>query len=98
VLVTTALAGAAGAIGGLLGGKIFFKRLDLGMVLNGVLAGLVGITAGADLMSPNEAIIIGLISGVLVVISAVFLDRMQLDDCVGAVSVHLTCGIFVLWQ
>lgn len=73
---------------------ITFKRLDLGMVLNGILAGLVGITAGADLMSPYEAMIIGLMAGGLVVLSVILLDKLKLDDCVGAVSVHLTCGIF----
>lgn len=94
VLVTTALAASAGAMGGLVTARMVLKRLDLGMVLNGILAGLVGITAGADLMSPLEAIIIGLMAGALVVLSTVLLDRLQLDDCVGAVSVHLTCGIF----
>lgn len=94
VLVNTALAAAAGAIGGFVMGFIAFSRLDLGMVLNGILAGLVGITAGADLMMPMHAIIIGLISGLLVVLSAIGLDKLKLDDCVGAVSVHLSCGIF----
>lgn len=94
VLVTTSLAAAAGAIGGTLMAYIVFKRLDLGMALNGILAGLVGITAGADLMGPGEALIIGLISGCLVVLSVVALDKLKLDDCVGAVSVHLTCGVF----
>ena len=94
VLVTTSLAAAAGAIGGMIGGYMMFKRLDFGMVLNGILAGLVGITAGADQMGPMAAIIIGLIAGVLVVLSAVTLDKFNLDDCVGAVSVHLVCGIF----
>ncbi|QWG09182.1 ammonium transporter [Flammeovirga kamogawensis] len=93
VLVTTTLAAAAGAIGGWVGGYILFKRYDLGMVLNGILAGLVGITAGADKMSPNEAILIGLFCGIIVVFSAVTMDKFKLDDCVGAVSVHLTCGI-----
>jgi len=63
-------------------------------VLNGVLAGLVGITAGADVISPGNSIIVGVIAGILVVISAVTLDKFKLDDCVGAVSVHLTCGIW----
>ena len=94
VLVTTSLAAAAGAVGGTVAGVIAFKRLDLGMALNGILAGLVGITAGADQMGFIDAIIIGLISGGLVVLSAVTLDKLKLDDCVGAVSVHLTCGIF----
>lgn len=94
VLVTTSLSAAAGAVGGALMAYFVFKRLDLGMVLNGILAGLVGITAGADLMSPWEAMVIGLISGGLVVLSAVGIDRLKLDDCVGAISVHLTCGMF----
>ena len=94
VLVTTCMAAATGAIGGVITAYFMFKRLDLGMALNGILAGLVGITAGADLMSPWEAMIIGLIAGCLVVFSAVGLDKLKLDDCVGAVSVHLTCGIW----
>jgi ammonium transporter, Amt family len=94
VLVTTSLSAAAGAVGGALMAYFVFNRLDLGMVINGILAGLVGITAGADLMSPWEAMVIGLISGGLVVLSAVGIDRLRLDDCVGAISVHLTCGMF----
>ncbi|RMG62876.1 MAG: ammonium transporter [Bacteroidetes bacterium] len=94
VLVTTSLAAAAGAMGALFTAYFVFKRLDLGMVLNGILAGLVGITAGADQMSPYAAMFIGLVAGCLVVLSAVSLDRLKLDDCVGAVSVHLTCGIW----
>lgn len=95
VLVTTTLAAAAGSVGGFVGGIALFKRIDFGMVLNGTLAGLVGITAGADLMSPLAAVVIGFISGFLVVLSVIFVDRvLKLDDCVGAVSVHLTCGVF----
>ena len=94
VLVTTSLAACAGGLGGFVTGYIAFKRLDLGMVLNGILAGLVGITAGADVIEPGNAIIVGVIAGVLVVISAVTLDKFKLDDVVGAVSVHLTCGIW----
>src|SRR5690606_4420178 len=94
VLVTTAMGACGGAIGGHLGGKMIMKRMDFGMVLNGVLAGLVGVTAGADIITPLEALIIGFLAGVLVVISVVTLDRYKLDDCVGAVSVHLTCGIW----
>lgn len=93
VLVNTSLAASAGAIGGFATGYLMFKRLDFGMVLNGILAGLVGITAGADLMSPIESIVIGLICGSVVVISAVGLDKLKLDDCVGAISVHLVCGV-----
>jgi len=94
VFVTTSLAACSGGIVGALTGSVLFKRIDLGMALNGILAGLVGITAGADQMSPMDSILIGAIAGVLVVVSAVTLDKLLLDDCVGAVSVHLTCGIF----
>ncbi len=94
VLVTTCLAACTGGIGGFITGYVVFKRLDLGMVLNGVLAGLVGITAGADVIPPNWALFVGLVAGVLVVLSAITLDKFKLDDVVGAVSVHLTCGVW----
>ncbi|MFT6865202.1 MAG: Amt family ammonium transporter [Cyclobacteriaceae bacterium] len=94
VLVTTCLAACTGGLGGFLGGYLLFKRLDLGMVLNGILAGLVGITAGADSIEPMNALLIGFIAGVIVVFSAVTLDKFKLDDVVGAVSVHLVCGIW----
>ncbi|MEM9340475.1 MAG: ammonium transporter [Bacteroidota bacterium] len=94
VLVTTSLAACAGGLAGFITGYVAFKRLDLGMVLNGILAGLVGITAGADVINPGPAIIVGLVAGVLVVVSAISLDKLHLDDVVGAVSVHLTCGIW----
>lgn len=94
VLVTTSLGACAGGLGGFLTAYLTFKRLDLGMVLNGILAGLVGITAGADVISPIFALVIGFIAGILVVLSAILLDKLKLDDVVGAVSVHLTCGIW----
>ena len=94
VLVTTSLAASMGGIGGYITGWMVFKRLDLGMVLNGILAGLVGITAGADVISPGWSLLVGLVAGVLVVLSAITLDKFKLDDVVGAVSVHLTCGIW----
>jgi Amt family ammonium transporter len=94
VLVTTCFGACAGGVGGFITGYFMFKRYDLGMVLNGILAGLVGITAGADSISPESALLIGLIAGVLVVFSAVTLDKFKLDDVVGAVSVHLVCGIW----
>jgi Amt family ammonium transporter len=94
VFVTTALAGAAGAFGALLASYLKFKAYDITMVLNGVLAGLVSITAGADLMSPTEAVIIGFIGGILVVFGVVFFDKIKIDDPVGAISVHLVCGIW----
>ncbi len=94
VLVTTCLAASAGGLGGFIAAYFMFKRLDLGMVLNGILAGLVGITAGADVIEPPMAIVVGLVAGILVVISAVTLDKLKLDDVVGAISVHLTCGVW----
>ncbi len=94
VLVTTSLAAAAGIIGAMFVSWIVQKKPDLSMVLNGCLAGLVGITAGTDSVSVTSSIIIGLIAGVLVVISVLALDRVKIDDPVGAISVHLTCGIW----
>ncbi len=93
VCVTTALAAATGGIGAVFSGLLAFKRFDLGMVLNGILAGLVGITAGADQMSPNEAMLIGIFCGFVVVYSVIFLDKLKIDDPVGAISVHLVCGM-----
>lgn len=94
VLVTTSLAACTGGLFGFFTAYFVFKRLDLGMVLNGILAGLVGITAGADVVSINASLIIGAIAGVIVVFSAITLDKFKLDDVVGAVSVHLSCGIW----
>jgi len=93
VFVTTSLAAAAGAIGAFVTSYLLFKSHDLSMMLNGILGGLVGITAGADQMSPNEAILIGLVAGVIMPFSVVFFDRRKIDDPVGATSVHLACGV-----
>jgi len=93
VMVTTALAAAAGIVGSGITSVIVQKKPDLTMVLNGALAGLVGITAGADVLSPFAAIIVGLVTGVVVVLSVIGLDKLKLDDPVGAISVHLVCGI-----
>ncbi len=94
VLVTTSMAAAAGAVISAM--TIFFvsKKFDLSMVLNGILAGLVGITAGADQMSVMDSIIVGAIAGCLVVFAVLFFDKMKIDDPVGALSVHLVCGIW----
>jgi Amt family ammonium transporter len=94
VFVTTSLAASAGAIGAMFASWTFLKSPDITMVLNGILAGLVGITAGADLMGPTSSIIIGFISGIIVVFAVVFFDKIKIDDPVGALSVHLVCGIF----
>jgi Amt family ammonium transporter len=93
-LVTTCLAAAAGCVTAMLVSWTAFSKPDLSMALNGILAGLVGITAGADTVSLVGAIIIGMVAGGLVVASIVFFDRVKIDDPVGAISVHLTCGIW----
>jgi Amt family ammonium transporter len=93
-LVTTCLAAAAGAVGATVTSWTVIKKPDLSMALNGILAGLVGITAGADQMAAMSAIIIGGIAGVIVVFSVIFFDRIKIDDPVGAISVHLVCGIW----
>lgn len=94
VLVTTSLAAAAGGLGATLVSWTVLKKPDLSMALNGILAGLVGITAGADQMSALSAVIIGLLSGVIVFFSVLLFDKFKIDDPVGALSVHLVCGIF----
>ena len=93
-LVTTSLAAAAGALGAMFTSWIVTTKPDLSMALNGILAGLVGITAGADTVAPVAAILIGGIAGIVVVGSVLFFDRIKIDDPVGAISVHLTCGIW----
>ena len=92
IFVNTNLAAAAGVISAMVLSWIMFKKPDIGMSLNGALAGLVGITAGCANVSPTSSIIIGFIAGIIVVISVVTLDRMHIDDPVGAVSVHGVCG------
>ncbi len=94
VLVTTCLAAASGGVAAFITSTFRYKQYDLTMFLNGILGGLVGITAGADQMSPNEAVIIGLIAGVIIVFGVALIDRLKLDDPVGAVAVHLICGMW----
>jgi len=92
IFVNTNLAAAAGAILAMITSWVMFKKPDIGMSLNGALAGLVGITAGCANVSPNSSILIGIVAGVLVVLSVYTIDRMRIDDPVGAVSVHGVCG------
>lgn len=94
VVTTTALAAAAGALASIITSYAVLRSPDLSMALNGVLAGLVGITAGADVVSPWSAVIIGAIAGVIVVFSILLFDRIGIDDPVGAISVHGVCGIW----
>jgi Amt family ammonium transporter len=94
VFVTTTLAAVSGAIGSIAISWIVLKKPDLSMALNGILAGLVGITAGADTISMGNSIVVGLIAGALVVFAIVFFDKVKVDDPVGAISVHGICGIW----
>lgn len=103
IAVTTNLAAAAGAVAAMFTAWAMFKKPDPSMALNGALAGLVAITAGCATVTPMGAVIIGLIGGILVVLSVVFIDSvLKIDDPVGAVSVHgvnglwgtLACGLF----
>ncbi|WP_046757382.1 ammonium transporter [Kordia jejudonensis] len=94
VLVTTCLAAAAGGLGAFTFSYIKYKENDLSMLLNGILGGLVAITAGADQMGVLSAIVIGFFAGILIVFAVVWLDKLKLDDPVGAISVHLVCGIW----
>ena len=94
VLVTTCLAAAAGGLGASFVSTLAYKNLDITMFMNGILGGLVGITAGADQMGPTDAIIIGAIGGAVVVLGVAFLDKCKLDDPVGAIPVHLFAGIW----
>lgn len=94
VFVTTCLAAAAGMIGATVLSWTIQKKPDLSMALNGILAGLVGITAGADVISPLNSIIVGFIAGCLVVLAVIGFERLKIDDPVGATSVHLVCGVW----
>ncbi len=94
VFTTTSMAAAAGAIGAAITSYIMFKTHDVTMVMNGILGGLVGITASADSVSVNSAVIIGFIAGILIPLAVSFFDKLKLDDPVGATSVHLVCGIW----
>jgi len=94
VFVTTSLAAAAGGMGSFITSKILFKNYDLPMVLNGILGGLVGITAGADVIPVGSSMIVGFIAGIIIPIAVTAFDKAKLDDPVGATSVHLVCGIW----
>lgn len=94
VFTTTALAAAAGGVSAAVFSWVILKKPDLSMALNGVLAGLVGITANADIVSPMGSIVIGAVAGAIVFFSVLMFDRLRIDDPVGAISVHGVCGIW----
>ncbi len=92
IFVNTNLAAAAAAVAAMFTSWALFKKPEISMSLNGALAGLVGITAGCANVSPTSSVIIGLVAGVLVVLSVLFFDRIKIDDPVGAISAHGVCG------
>ena len=92
-LVTTCIAAAAGGVSAAIFSNILYKTYDLTMFMNGILGGLVGITAGADQMSPMDATLIGIIAGIILPLGVSLIDKLKLDDPVGAIAVHLICGI-----
>jgi len=94
VMANTNLAACGGMIAAMILLQILYKKVDLTMALNGALAGLVAITAGPDTPSPGAATLIGAVGGVLVVLAVPFFDKLKIDDVVGALSVHLVCGIW----
>ncbi len=92
IFVNTNLSAATGCVVAMIVAWLKIGKPEVGMSLNGALAGLVGITAGCANVTPTSAIIIGAVSGVLVVFSVLFFDKIRIDDPVGAVSVHGVCG------
>ncbi len=104
VAMTTNIAAAAGALGGIITAWIVLKKPDLSMMLNGVIAALVAITAASGYVAPWAAVVIGLVSGVIAVVGVIFIERIGIDDPIGAVAVHgmsgiwgtLACGLFTV--
>ena len=96
VFVNTNASAAGGVLGALILGKILFGKFDLSMSLNGAIGGLVSITAEPLAPTPELAAIIGAIGGIIVVLSVIMLDKSKIDDPVGAISAHGTCGVWGL--
>jgi len=94
VMVNTNMAACGGMIAAMIMVQLLYKKVDVTMGLNGALAGLVSITAGPDTPSLGAAVLIGAVGGVLVVLAVPFFDKLKIDDVVGALSVHLVCGIW----
>ena len=94
VYVNTNLAAASGVVAAMILTQLMFKKMDLTLCLNGAIGGLVAITAGPDLQQHAYAILIGGIGGALVVIAVPLIDKLRIDDVVGAISAHLVCGIW----
>jgi len=95
IIVTTNTAAIAAILTATATSWSFIGKPDLGMTINGCLAGLVGITGSCAYVSVGSSLIIGAIAGIIVVFSVIFFDRIKVDDPVGATSVHLVCGVSV---
>ena len=93
-MVNTNMAACGGMIAAMIMVQVLYKKVDVTMALNGALAGLVSITAGPATPSLGAATLIGAVGGVLVVLAVPFFDKLKIDDVVGALSVHLVCGIW----
>jgi Amt family ammonium transporter len=94
VYLNTNLAAAGGVVAAMIMLQLVYKKVDLTMALNGALAGLVSITAEPAAPSPGMAVLIGAVGGILVVLAIPMFDKLKIDDVVGALSVHLVCGIW----
>ncbi len=94
IAVTTNLSAASGLVSALLLSQLIFGKPDLSIGINGLLGGLVAITAGCNAVSYSNAVMIGAIAGILIVAAVMFFDQLQIDDPVGALAVHLVCGIW----
>ncbi|HEY3184834.1 MAG TPA: hypothetical protein VGJ77_18480, partial [Gaiellaceae bacterium] len=94
VALTTNLAAAAGALGGIVTAWLVLRKPDVSMMLNGVLAALVAVTAACGFVAPWAAVVIGLVSGVIAVVGVLFVERIGIDDPIGAVAVHGMSGVW----
>jgi Amt family ammonium transporter len=94
VATNTFLASAMGGIATIFYTFLRYRKVDITMVINGVLAGLVAVTAGCNVVSPNSALLIGFVAGTIVDMAVVLVDRMKIDDPVGAIAVHGVNGFF----
>ena len=94
ILLTTNLAASSGALAAVIVAYFSWNKFDLPMTLNGALGGLVSITAGCSMISPANSILIGALAGIIVFYSTLLLERLKIDDVVGAFPVHGLCGIW----
>jgi Amt family ammonium transporter len=94
VALTTNIAAASGAVGGIVSAWLIIKKPDVSMMLNGVIAALVAITAASGFVAPWAAVVIGLVSGFIAVAGVLFVERIGIDDPIGAVAVHGMSGVW----